>query len=92
MNYQKIYEKLMIRAEDRELTGYFERHHVIPRCMGGTNNRENIVKLTPEEHFLAHVLLLKIYRNTQYRHALAKACNYMCSDFNGQRNSRKLYG
>jgi len=29
--------------------------------MGGNNKKENLVRLTPEEHFVAHQLLVKIY-------------------------------
>lgn len=39
----------------------FERHHAIPRCMGGLNLPENIVNLTPREHIHAHLLLAKIH-------------------------------
>lgn len=36
-------------------------HHIIPKCIGGTNDRNNIVALTPEEHYVAHQLLVKIH-------------------------------
>lgn len=36
---------------------YHERHHIIPKCMGGTNDEENLVDLFAREHFLAHKLL-----------------------------------
>jgi hypothetical protein len=34
-------------------------HHILPLCDGGDNSRENRVKLTNREHFIAHVLLAK---------------------------------
>jgi hypothetical protein len=34
-------------------------HHIIPECDGGDNSKENRVKLTNREHFIAHVLLAK---------------------------------
>ena len=39
MNYQKIYNNLI----NREITrvGYVEKHHVLPRCLGGLDNKEN---------------------------------------------------
>lgn len=61
MNYQKHYELLIERAKSRTLAGYFERHHIIPKCMGGSDEPENIANLAPEEHFVAHQLLVKIY-------------------------------
>lgn len=60
MNYVRIYNSLIDRARYRIILGYKERHHVIPKCMGGSNDKENIVLLTPEEHYVAHQLLVKI--------------------------------
>lgn len=62
MNYQKIYDDIIIRAKNRNYTEeYGEIHHILPRCMGGTDDPKNLVKLTPEEHFVCHQLLVKIY-------------------------------
>lgn len=36
---------------------YKERHHIIPRCMGGSNNKDNLIDLYAKEHFIAHKLL-----------------------------------
>ncbi len=51
----------MERARNRTLSGYSEKHHVIPRCLGGSNHPDNLVRLTGSEHFLAHLLLVKMY-------------------------------
>jgi len=61
MNYSFIYQQLISRAQTRIINGYKERHHIIPRCMNGSDDISNIVDLTPEEHYLAHLLLVKIY-------------------------------
>lgn len=61
MDYRHHYELLIERARNRTLDGYSERHHIIPRCMGGGDEPENLVRLTPEEHFVAHQLLVKMY-------------------------------
>lgn len=59
--YTRIYYCIVDRAKNREdISGYTERHHVIPRCLGGSNTPENLVKLTAKEHFLAHLLLIKM--------------------------------
>lgn len=39
---------------------YVERHHIIPKSLGGTNDKTNIVKLTAREHFVCHWLLTKM--------------------------------
>lgn len=61
MNYVAQYLKLIERARNRILDGYKERHRVKPRCLGGDDVQENLVYLTPEEHYVAHQLLVKIY-------------------------------
>ena len=91
MNYESIYNQLIERARDRLPEGYIERHHVIPSCMGGSDDKSNLVALYPEEHFVAHALLLKIYKHTEHRFALAKAVNKMCRGHRGRR-FRRLYG
>ena len=57
MNYSAIYDSLINRARLRALTSYKEGHHIVPKCMGGTDDKDNLVDLTPEEHYLAHQLL-----------------------------------
>lgn len=39
---------------------YTERHHIIPKSMGGSNSVDNIVRLTVREHILCHILLVKM--------------------------------
>ena len=65
MNYQNIYNNLVQKAQSRELDGYVEKHHIVPKCMGGDNANSNIVSLSAKEHFIAHKLLVRIYPNTK---------------------------
>lgn len=37
-----------------------EKHHILPRSLGGEGTDENLVSLTPREHFLCHLLLTKM--------------------------------
>jgi 5-methylcytosine-specific restriction endonuclease McrA len=60
MNYSKHYKLLIKKAKNRVLEGYGENHHIIPRCFGGSNDKQNLVKLTAREHFIAHLLLYKM--------------------------------
>lgn len=89
MNYQKIYDSLIERGKNRTIDGYSERHHILPRCMGGGDEKENLVDLTPEEHFLAHVLLVKLHPE-QFN--LILAVQIMCAPIKGGRPRRVLYG
>ena len=65
MDYKRIYESLiqsrikMNRVKDEN--NYFEKHHIIPKSCGGSNDKSNIVLLTFKEHFIAHLLLVQIY-------------------------------
>ena len=61
MNYQKIYEELINSRKDRILDGYTEKHHIIPKSLGGSNCADNMIQLTAREHFVAHWLLWKIH-------------------------------
>lgn len=36
---------------------YKERHHIIPHCLGGTDDKDNLIDLLASEHFIAHKLL-----------------------------------
>lgn len=63
MDYQNIYNQIVKRAKNRVLEGYKEKHHIIPKCLGGSNDKENLIELTAREHFLCHKLLCKIYPN-----------------------------
>lgn len=86
MNYAAHYERLIARARARMLTGYRERHHVIPRCMGGTNRIDNIVELTAAEHYVAHLLLVYVHPD---RPGLAHAAVLMSA--RGKRKGNKVY-
>lgn len=72
LDYQKHYERLIRRARSRPnlWNEIFERHHIVPKCEGGTDEQDNIVKLTPEEHYVAHQLLYKIYKSSSLLHAV----------------------
>lgn len=66
MNYKKIYDQLVEKAKVRGLNkkkheGYFEIHHIIPKCMAGSDDKENLVMFTAKEHYIAHLLLWKAY-------------------------------
>lgn len=60
--YRGHYERLMIRAKNRTLTEYSEKHHIIPKCLGGTNDESNYARLTAPEHYIAHQLLVVLFK------------------------------
>lgn len=86
MDHKKHYDNLMstrlLLKKDRyklKKNGYyFEGHHILPKCKGGTGTSskglkcDNIVLLTAREHFIAHWLLWMIYRDRQMALAFHK--------------------
>ncbi len=68
--YTKIYYQLVNRACSRVLDGYKERHHIIPKCIGGDNTPCNIIELTAREHFICHKLLTKMSDHNSLKYAL----------------------
>lgn len=58
--YTKWYFNIVSNAQNRDIVGYTEKHHIIPKSLGGSNDRENLVKLTAREHFICHWLLTKM--------------------------------
>lgn len=62
MDYQSIYNRIIFRAQQRvEPNEKYEKHHIVPRSMNGSNDENNIVKLTLREHFICHLLLAKLH-------------------------------
>jgi len=59
--YTSYYNNIINKAKNRLLDGYYETHHIIPKSLGGTNLKENLVNLTAREHFICHLLLTKMY-------------------------------
>lgn len=66
MNYQRIYDEFIAdrrKAELRLLESgqYKELHHIVPRSLGGGDERENLIYLTASDHYFAHCCLAKIH-------------------------------
>ena len=63
MDYARIYREFVADRlrKQPEAPTYFERHHILPRSLGGGNEPENLIRLTPEDHLFAHLLLAKIH-------------------------------
>ncbi len=98
MNYKKIYDKIIENRLNNPLdeTEYGENHHIIPRSLGGSDEVENLVRLTAREHFICHALLAEMYEDGKpewYKMNLAFKMMKASSDaHNGNRYfNSKLY-
>lgn len=95
MNYTQVYQNLintrktLIRIKKN---GLYEQHHIIPKCLGGSNKKENLILLTPKEHFIAHLLLANMYDGkikAKLCYALMKMC--MCNPNQKRKISASQY-
>jgi hypothetical protein len=79
VNYIRIYDEFIKdrRRKEPGLTGYTERHHIVPKWCGGTDDSDNIIRLTPEDHYFAHLLLAYARggKNWSAVHAMAALAN-----------------
>lgn len=77
--YCKIYYDLINSRQiiNSDNTSYYEKHHIIPESLGGKNDKDNIVKLTPREHFLVHWLLTKMCINPLHKRKMNFALHKM---------------
>lgn len=72
---EKTYNNLVNRGKLRglnkkKLEFYTEIHHIVPKCIGGNDERENLVLLTYREHIIAHMLLARIYDLIELKHTV----------------------
>lgn len=69
MDYARIYNNLISKRETHRLnkskTVFTELHHILPKCLGGTDCCNNLIRLTGKEHFIAHRLLSKIHHDSK---------------------------
>lgn len=71
---------------------YGEIHHIIPKSCGGPNRKWNLVKLTPEEHYIAHYLLTFIYAVGEEHESMMYAWNQVNGRIKGDFISAEEYG
>ena len=83
--YTRIYYSLIDRAKSRGFgskkaakshLGYVETHHIIPRSLGGNNSKSNLVYLTAREHFICHLLLIKMTVGEQRQKMIFAVSNF----------------
>lgn len=61
--YLDYYNAIIEKRKHIVLTENYETHHIIPRCLGGSNETFNLVRLTFREHFVCHRLLTKCMKD-----------------------------
>jgi hypothetical protein len=74
--YSNIYHSIIKTAKSqnrvKQVGDGYQTHHIIPRCMGGTDDSDNLVVLTYKEHRVCHRLLIEMTKG-EYRHKMMYA-------------------
>jgi hypothetical protein len=78
------------RKQVRDIMGYAERHHIIPKSVGGSNDLDNLVWLTANEHFECHLLLIEILEGPARRKMLSALTRMMNKQSHSQQREYKL--
>lgn len=82
--YEMYIQRILnIRENKKDDKNYQERHHIIPKCLGGSDDSDNLIYLYAQEHYYAHKLLaLENKTNNNLQYAWWNMCQ--CTQ-NGQR-------
>lgn len=73
--YQQRYLSFINSCKNQTIIGYSETHHIVPRCLGGTDKPSNLIKLTARQHYVAHWMLWKTYSSHKLMHAFIMMYN-----------------
>lgn len=98
MNYKRIYNSIVAKAqqENRKKGNgmLFEKHHIVPKSLGGDNSKNNLVLLTPKEHYICHRLLVEIHKGTSQENKMYYAMWCMINGLGNQKRhatSSRIY-
>jgi hypothetical protein len=97
--YTDCYFRIINKANLRKPTQVTECHHIIPKSLGGGEEPENKVYLTPREHFVCHHLLIKMLDGKSkqkmcyafYRMSISNGNGVRCENLNSYNRIRKKY-
>lgn len=85
--YTIWYNLLIENVKGRTLPSdiYVENHHILPKSLGGSNDANNIIKLTAKEHYICHLLLTKMVTG-QHKRSMSYALWGMTNQKNKNQN------
>jgi hypothetical protein len=77
------YQRFIDSLRGQSVDGYAEAHHIVPRSLGGSDDADNLIRLTARQHFIAHWMLARAIGGS------ASRAFFMMSNFGkyGQVNS-----
>ena len=71
--YYRWHLNILKSRVDNPPGDYSEKHHIIPKSLGGSNEKFNLIRLTAREHFLVHLLLTRCMKTNEGRSKMAFA-------------------
>jgi hypothetical protein len=86
--YTRLYYRIVEQRKANRSTDPTERHHIIPKSLGGSDDPDNLVALTLREHFICHLLLTKMVEHPRHRYAMTRASRLMAYTRDIKINSR----
>lgn len=66
--HERVYNNIIMKRRKEIPEGYTESHHIIPKSLGGSNSKTNIIRLTAREHFICHALLVHIFEYDKFKY------------------------
>lgn len=93
--YSKIYYQIIDSSKNKNRKKllpshvdyvYYERHHILPKSLGGSNDPENLVLLTQKEHYICHLLLIKMCKSKRHYYQMVRAFDWLSKFWNKYRN------
>lgn len=88
--YYRIVNRSLISNRMKNDSNYYESHHIIPKCLGGSNRKFNRVLLTAREHFICHKLLCKMVILPNDIRLMVAAMSYFMNNTNRKLSSRYI--
>lgn len=88
--YTTWYFNIINTAKARVTEGYTEKHHIIPKCLNGSNDPDNIIPLSLREHFLCHMLLPFMVNDEHHKRSLSYAAAMLGRKTGNHRSPQKV--
>jgi len=90
--YTRWYYAIIDKAKSRITEEYTERHHIIPRSLGGKDRKSNMVRLTVREHYIVHHILIKMLEKGDARNKMITAFFFMSHSREQIKLTARQYG
>lgn len=81
---------LSIVSKKYSVDEYTEKHHILPKSLGGNNSRSNIVRISGKAHFICHMLLARMMNNSKNKKNMIHALNMLAKANNENQNRYEI--